>query len=484
MAIQKIPFNAKPYSKNDYPDKYTTDNAYNDELINGIYFDDGSLRKRPGYSLFFDLGQTDKKIDGMYFSRRLGVLLVICNTNLYSVNSTGTATLIGSGIFVRGTKAYFEDQGTYIFAVNGGSIVYTDGTTASIITDSNAPSNPTHLAFIDGYVLFNVPSSTRFKFTDSIDPTIFPGLNFADAEGKPDYIQAIFSKNRELFIFGTETIEVWYDDGDTPFSRRNDIFLEFGVLAKHSIVLIRNTAFMFLDNSGNIVILEGFTPRVISDPIKHILKNLSTVSLSGAIATEINIGSVRFYKIEFPDDGRSFLYDYQKDMWYEWAYRNTGTIDYSVFRGGIFTGIDSWGFDLIADSKDSKVYKIGFNYLTDNGNNIRVLRRTQVIDHGTRSLKRSSSVLMKFRRGNGYTDSVFNALDTDAEPYVMIRWRDNNNVNYGNWHNFSLGKDGKEYTTVTIKPMGMYYTRQYEIACTDPVSFILYDMEEDVEVLK
>ena len=485
MAIVKIPFNIKPYSKNDYPDKYTTDNAYNDELLNGLYFPDGSVRFRPGYTQFVDLGISDRKIDGNYFSVRIGTLFSVCNGNLYNININGVATLLGSDVFIKGTPVYFEDQGTNVYAVNGGNIVYFDDTTVTNVTDADAPVAPTNIAFIDGYLLFDVPSNpTRVQFSDLLAPTAYSALNFFSAEGKPDAIKAIRSKDRQLYVFGTETVEVWYNDGDTPFSRRSDIFLEFGVLAKHSVVLMRNSFFMWLDNRRNIIILGGVTPKVVSDPIKHILTNLSQTSLTGAIATEFYMNSTALYKIDFPADGRTFVYDYEKDVWSEWGIYNIGTNSYSMFRGQSFVSIPTWGFDLIGDSQDSIIYKISFNYLTDNGTKIRFLRRTPIIDHGTTSLKRSNSINLKLRRGNGYTNSNFNILDTDAEPFIMIRWRDDNMVGYGNWKHFSLGKDGIENQVILIKPMGIYRTRQYEISCSDPFPFILYDMEEDVEILK
>ncbi|MCV5997943.1 hypothetical protein, partial [Enterococcus faecalis] len=65
------------------------------------------------------------------------------------------------------------------------------------------------------------------------------------AEGQPDPLVAILSDHREIFLFGTETIEVWYNSGasDFPFERNQGAFIEKGCGARYSVAKQNNTVY-------------------------------------------------------------------------------------------------------------------------------------------------------------------------------------------------------------------------------------------------
>lgn len=73
------------------------------------------------------------------------------------------------------------------------------------------------VTYLDGYFVFNEPESQRFWITSLLDGTMIYPLDFASAEGLPDLLQCVMSNNRELWAFGTDTTEVWYNAGTRLF---------------------------------------------------------------------------------------------------------------------------------------------------------------------------------------------------------------------------------------------------------------------------
>ena len=262
MPIQKLPFNAKPYQRSDYPNQYSRDNEWKDELINWFIDTDSSVRKRFGYSLFKDVGVTTP-IDGFYFWKLKGLLYVVSGGRTFKItDKTGTMTEVTQDSLLSGYRPSFAETGTYLFMCNGQNLLNTDGVTqVAKIDDGDAPGG-TSLGFLDTYVLSNVPGSSTFRFSNPGAPLEWPALNFASPEGRADSLQAIFVKDRQVFLFGDKTTEVWFNDGSSPFSRRNDIFIESGCFAKYSIADCDGT-FIWMDDNAQVVALTGSKPEVI-----------------------------------------------------------------------------------------------------------------------------------------------------------------------------------------------------------------------------
>ena len=76
-----------------------------------------------------------------------------------------------------------------------------------------------------------------------LDGTDYDALDFTSAESKADNLVAVFSDHSELWAFGTDTIEIYYNTGGTafPFSRINQALIERGCIGKYCIAKEDNT---------------------------------------------------------------------------------------------------------------------------------------------------------------------------------------------------------------------------------------------------
>ncbi|HXJ74421.1 MAG TPA: hypothetical protein VNM37_16340, partial [Candidatus Dormibacteraeota bacterium] len=175
-----------------------------------------ALFSAPGLTSFASVGSGP--IRGMHVMD--GVLYVASGGSVYKVLSDGTATLLGA-IPVDGGPVYMVDNGTQIFLVvnPNGYIVTPLAVTA--ITDYDFPGAAS-CAYLDGYGIFNDPATGRFYITGLLDFSTVDALDFASAESSPDDILRVFVDHREIWLFGSDSIEVWVNTGaaDFPFERQ------------------------------------------------------------------------------------------------------------------------------------------------------------------------------------------------------------------------------------------------------------------------
>ena len=84
---------------------------------------------------------------------------------------------------------------------------------------------------------------------------------------------------------------------------------------------------------------------------------------------------------------------------------------------------------------------------------------------------------MRIKRGVGFPTGSPSA----HIPYLIVRWKDNNNNTWGNDHKIDLGKVGETEFIASLKRLGIYRTRQWEFILSDAVPLVLCDVEEDIE---
>lgn len=67
--------------------------------------------------------------------------------------------------------------------------------------------------------------------------------------------------------------------------------------------------------------------------------------------------------------------------------------------------------------------------------------------------------------------------------YAVIRWRDNKSAVWSKEHIIDLGQIGPVPLTLTIKRLGVYRSRQWELVAQSAVPFVFLAVEEEIEFL-
>ena len=115
----------------------------------------------------------------------------------------------------------------------------------------------------DGYYILLARGGQIFH--SLLNSVQFDQLDFASAEAKPDGIVGGAVFNRRLYIFGTQSIEQWYNAGTTFFAytRDNSMVFDIGAASRDSIQ-VNEEAVFFLSSDGIVYAMIGTAIRRVS----------------------------------------------------------------------------------------------------------------------------------------------------------------------------------------------------------------------------
>lgn len=457
------------------------------ELINAYIDELGYTIKRPGLGLAVDLGEgTNKPVTGLFWWPQKNAGIAVCNNKVFKLTySVGTLTasnittnaLNGSGrpTFALGNSASLTNPTFYCIIANGGAMIQGNGTGTSIsnfatIADVDAPTTVSHVDGVDSYVLATNGRNT-FHYSDLTSPLSWSALSFASAMRNPDNIKALKVFRRQPTLFGDVTTEIWENDG-TPFAPTPGGFSETGLIASHSVVKTE-TSLMWLGSQRRFVDFSAGEPRTIISAYDRKISQIADVT--DCFAYYVSIEGKPFVLFNFESGNKSYVYNVAQQNWMEWSYWNSSGLSDDRFIGDSYLYAPPWGVHLIGSRFDSKIYYMSPTYKDDAGQVIRVKKVTGHLDYGTTLRKKSKELRIRLTRGQG---------DQNApEPKLMVRWKDDNK-NWSNQHEISLGWAGQSEIVRRIKPKGVYRTRQYEFIITDSVGVALGDAEEDIDILR
>jgi hypothetical protein len=438
----------------------------------------GSTYQRPGLVQFATgLGSAGCKAN--YYWRDKDLLYSVFGRTLYSISESGTVTQIASSVnlFANNNNPVIIVEASQptrkLFMANGGRIIEFDGTTAQYIADVDAPTQVTHPAILDTYLLGNnLAFPERVEYSEVADPTNWQG-EFISAEGKPDKLKAVHVAFREITLFGEETVEHWYNDGASPFSRIDGATLEIGTLSPYSIVQADNGFFM-LDQFKRVVKIAGRQVQVLSQPIDDILGAFTGTDIDLATGEVITQNGVGLYLLRIGT--KTLVFDYVAQEWVsEWNKYNTGFARYDRFRGTFFEHVTPWGITLCGDYSTGTLYKLDFDTQQDTGGILRPAWRTGHLTHGTGNEKRSNALRVRLKRGEGTPGG--------QEPILFVRWRDNGEQTWQNPREMLLGFTGDSNMVREEYMLGSYRSREYEFFCSENVPIAIAEVQEDVQEL-
>lgn len=401
---------------------------------------------------------------------------VISGTEMFKITSLGSTPIKLGNISGSGPIS-IADNGTQIFiAANGPSYIYNEITGAfGQITDPDFPGAVT-VQYIDGYFVFNEPDSQRLWVTSLLDGTTIDPLDFASAEGSPDGVVAVAVDHRELWVFGTDTIEVWYNAAlaSFPFTRIQGAFSEIGLAAAHSVAKLDNALFWLgADPRGFGIVYRnrGYSgDRISTHAVEYAIQ--SYTNISDAIAYTYQQEGHAFYVLIFPTANTTWVYDVSTGVWHERAGFHLGA--FTRHRSNCHCNFANT--TLVGDFENNNIYAFDLDVYADNGQVQKWLRSWRALPTGKNNLKRSAqhSLQLDAEAGVGLNSGQ------GSDPEVMLRWSDDGGHTWSNEHWRKMGKIG-EYGYRTIwRRLGMTVKlrdRVYEVSGTDPNKIALMGAE-------
>jgi hypothetical protein len=370
-----------------------------------------------------------------------------------------------------------SDNGTQIFiACNPDGFIYNATTEVfAKITDPDFPG-AVKVGYLDGYFVFNEPNSARVWVTSLLDGLSVDPLDFASAEGDPDGLVSLIVDHREAWLFGTNSIEVWYDAGlpDFPLQRIQGAFNEIGCAAPYSVAKLDNGLFWLGSDArgrGIVYRANGYTgTRISTHAIEWQIQQYG--NLSDAIGYTYQQDGHAFYVLIFPSAQTTWVYDVATQAWHERAGWDNG--DFVRHRSNCQAVYDDQ--IVVGDFENGNIYAFDLNEYADNGDIQKWLRSWRALPPGTNTLKRTAhhSLQVDCEAGVGTNTGQ------GSDPQMMLRWSDDGGHTWSNEYWVPMGKIGEYYRRVIWRRLGMTLKlrdRVYEISGTDPVKLAIMDAE-------
>jgi hypothetical protein len=438
----------------------------------------------------------------------------VSGDTLYKISSNWSATALG--LIAGNGPVSMSDNGTQLFvAANGPSYIYNNLTnTLAQITDPDFPGALT-VGYLDGYFVFNEPNSQKIWVTSLLEGTQIDPLDFASAEGSPDGLVSLIVSNREAWLFGTNSTEVWYDAGtaDFPLQRIQGAFNEVGCAATFSVAKMDNSVFWLgADARGRGIVYRtnGYQAvRISTHAVEWHIQQYG--NLSDAIAYTYQQDGHSFYVLIFPQADTSWAYDIATGAWHERAGWDNG--EFTRHRSNCQMAFNNEV--VVGDYENGNLYAFDLDVYADNGQIQRWLRSWRALPAGQNTLRRTThhSLQLDCETGVGLdeppnqqdrflSEQLVGALLTEDGdrlltengdviyvttselvtmiPKAMLRWSDDGGHTWSNEHWTSIGPLGQYGHRAFWRRLGMTQKirdRVYEVSGTDPVKIAIMGAE-------
>lgn len=435
-----------------------------------------ALLNTPGTSLFTQLSDSPGRGlwagDGRLFAAAGGTLFEIFQDG--TVNNLGSINQGGGPVPV--TPVTMVSNGNQLFIVSGAQGYLANGVTI-------VPVVPAVMGTcLDGYFIAQQPNSNQFNLSGLQDGTTWPPLSFASKEGAPDRLQALIANAELLWLFGTETTEIWYDSGATnfPLQRYPGAFIEAGIIAPFSLVKLDNSLFWLGGDqrgAGIVYRTQGFTPlRVSNHAVEYAIQNYPNIQ--NAVASSYQQQGHLFYRLDFspggtflgkPFLGATWVYDVSTNMWHERTYLSNG--NHYAHRGRFHAY--TFGKHFVQDYTNGNVYVQDLQAFSDNTapgvfDPIRKVRRSPHVNQN-KDWMQYGSLEVQMEVGTAP------ATGQGSNPQMIMRYSDDGGFTWSQEKIFSSFQIGNYLARVKWNRLGRSRDRVFEISCSDPIHIALID---------
>lgn len=433
-----------------------------------------ALIPRKGLKEFTDL--SGDSVRGQYTVRTLSQErhFAVVGTTLYEVfydgSSVSRGALTGMATGSR-SKVYMSvNLNSELMIQDSEAGYYLDLTTNTLnpITDLDYPGGTT-LDYADGYFLIS-DKEGRVTFSNLGSASEWDGFNFFTPTFKPDKVKAVRAIREEVYCFGDETIEIYINDGDSPFSRQSRTSSYYGLTAKDSVA-IHTSGVFFLGKSqfgGSDVYVMGndYSVTPISTPAIAGLINEETNEDAEGFVHSTKDGHI-FYVLHLPSLKTTLLYDITTGMWHERQSQKPGpdadgSKQQDMYRARNHTSFK--GLNLFGDWFSGKIFVE--DGTTDDGN-IRVLERTSSVFQ--QEQKSISVTSLEFDINSGFGTTTGQGVN----PVMMLSYSLDGGNTFEKEELIRLGDLGNYDERIRIPGLGTARNWVINFKITDPIDIIV-----------
>lgn len=410
------------------------------------------LKSIPGLTAFCD----DMTGEGRAAFEINGRAFCVVGATFYEVLSNGTATNRGTLSTSTG-RVDIDANSIEVFMVDGftgyGFNLASDTFTENTRVENIGGSKRT--AYLDQYAIY-APVGSAFYISSLAASGVIDDLDFASAEAMPDYLVSFIVCNRQLYLFGSKSTEIWINTGaaDFPLQRYEGMVMSVGCAAVHTPRILNGAPVWVgsdMAGAGSVWMAEGYTPRRISTrAVEEALRSSSDLSAATAYVQHWN-GSY-FYCLNLPGVDTTWCFDALTQSWHERAELEGGIYQqHRVMCCFKFAGVD------LGLGSDGVLYTWSDDVHNNAGD---TLCRERISPH---------NATMDGKR------HFFGAFEVDCDRggggVAMLRYSNDGGATWTDWKQRSLGDTGHYQQRVLWNITGSARDRVWHLRCTDDVPF-------------
>ena len=303
-----------------------------------------------------------------------------------------------------GVKAYNYDA--------GGGLV--------LINDADFPS-----AFVKGWSYLNgttyvMTPTARIQGSDINAPVDWDALNVLVAQIEPDQGVALAKQLVYTIALKQWTVEVFYDAANatgSPLGRVEGAKANWGCLSSDSVQQI-DGALLWLgstkDGNPEVLLFDNLKLEVVSTkPIERLLER---ATLTTIFSWSIKLDGHRFYVLTLKEENLTLVFDLDERMWSQWTDTSGNYLPIvAACRRDNLTHV-------LQHESNGRLYLMGSEYATDDGDLITVDIITPNFDGGVRRRKMVSRLeIISDQRVGSELQIRVNDFDYNPQKWTNFR---------------------------------------------------------------
>lgn len=385
-------------------------------------------------------------------------LYTVIGDKCYMIDWLGVRTYLGT-LGTSTGAAWIEGDGTNLCVCDTSKGYSYVGTTWAEIAfpDGFAPSS---LTYMDGYFIVSRSQTGRFYISALLDPTTWDPLDFSTADGDPDDLVCVHALNRDLWLLGKYSTEIWNNTGnaDFPFERVLGGYVNVGCRSARSVASSTNKVFWF-DDDQRVRMGTGVQSEILStmqiDYQISLLANDADVA-QAAIGFYYTMDGHEFYQLTIGNE--TWCFDVTTGYWHK---RASGTNDdrhpaqcYAWYHSTHLVGHYSKG----------NIYEWDRDTYTNDGDMIRRIRSAQTV-HKEKKRIFHSQLVIDFEAGVGNADC--------ADPQADLVYSDDDGHTWSSTRSVSIGVAADYEERAVWRRLGNARGRVYKVTIEDPVKTVI-----------
>jgi hypothetical protein len=358
-----------------------------------------------------------------------------------------------------------DDNGFQLMIVDGlnGYILTLSSGVFAIITDSDMPK-ASCVKYLDGYFILNQANSRNVWITSLYDGFDIDGLDFAVTDVNPNKILAVESLLGQGWVFGEESIQVYFYTGgvDFPFSQVGGASIETGIAAPKSLAKINQSLFWLgknKDGQGIVYMASGYqAQRISTTAIEFAIQGSSDIG--SAVGFGYQQEGATFYVLNFSE--ATWVFDLATGIWHERAGFDNGIFERDRANTHAFFN----NTHVVGDHENGNLYAIDLDYHKYGDQPRKWLRSSPHI----------ASELKYIYYNNFQVDLEFGVgtnTGQGADPVITLRTSNDGGHSWGNERAATMGKIGEFKARANFSRCGRSRDRVFEVSGTDPVRVAL-----------